>query len=467
MTNPTPNIMRPQQSIYWHQGMLLQPQHFQCSERAMHFQFSALHLAHPPMWGVGALDLDAAGLDAGRVEVRRARLLLRDHTLVEYPGNAVLATRALPIDAVDPEHGLDVHLGIRRLDPDAPNATVCESPDACAAAPTRFAALEHPPDVPDILADDPPVPVHRLAHVLRLFFGSEARESGPYELIRIARLVRVGPHIQPCAQFAPPAFALTGAPSLARVLMDVRDATAACMRALGTPCAGGAESLLTRIVLARTLAALSTLTDSGHVHPFDAYAQLRGCVAELLVIAPCATPAGTHGESGIMALPPYAHEAPHACFALARRLAMQALAALAPGPEFVRAFVPTGQRDVLSAVLPTDAPGGSARERVYWVVANPRAGSRWLEDAPLGYLRIAAEHALRTLDQHALPGLAVAEVVAPPSNLPRRAGARCFRIDASGPLWDAARSTGALGAHWPGSGQQIDLELVVLRANSP
>ncbi len=456
--------MDPHQCIYWHQGMFLQPQHFQCSELATRFQASALYDANPPMWGVGALCLDAAGLGAGRIEVRHVRLLLHDHTLVEYPGNAVLAPRSLQFDAVDPQHGLDVYIGARRLDPNASNVTVCADSDAAALASTRFATLDQPLEVTDIHADDPPVPIHRLANVLRLFLGSEGRESGSYELIRIARLIRVGPHVATCSRFAPPAYALAGAPALAQLLAEVRDATAACSRRLGTSGPTENDGMLVRVVLARGFMTLAAMTEAArHVHPCAAYARLCEYAAELRTLAASTTIDVVEGASDDMVLPPYAHEAAQACFARAHHLAMRSLAALAPGPAFLRAFAPTEQRDVQSTALPPDTPAARGAARTYWLLAHPRAGSRWLDSAPAVWLRVAAAHDMRALDQHALPGLPIDEAVAPPPALPRRPGSRCFCIETSGPLWAAALATGTLAVHWPGSEQQVDLELAALR----
>lgn len=82
-------------NVYWHQGMLLQPQHFQLAELHQQFRIEPWLASAPPhFWGVGALSIAQAAIDRRVVEIRSAQLLFSERSYVEYPGNAVVAARA-------------------------------------------------------------------------------------------------------------------------------------------------------------------------------------------------------------------------------------------------------------------------------------------------------------------------------------------------------------------------------------
>lgn len=112
-------------NVYWHQGMLLQPQHFQLAELHQQFRFEPWLACGPPhFWGVGALSLAQAAIDRRVVEIRSARLLFADRSYVEYPGNAVVAARAFDPAWLDEGRALVAHVALRRLARGANNVTV-------------------------------------------------------------------------------------------------------------------------------------------------------------------------------------------------------------------------------------------------------------------------------------------------------------------------------------------------------
>ncbi len=103
-------------NVYWHQGMLLQPQHFQLAELHQQFRFEPWLACGPPhFWGVGALSLAQAAIDRRVVEIRSTRLLFADRSYVEYPGNAVVAARAFDPAWLDEGRALVAHVALRRL----------------------------------------------------------------------------------------------------------------------------------------------------------------------------------------------------------------------------------------------------------------------------------------------------------------------------------------------------------------
>ena len=89
--------------IYWHQGMFLQPQHFQLADMHTRFRLKPLlEVGLPYCWGISQLDISQQALADRTFEVRSVRLLLKDGTYLEYPGNAVMKPRGFDLALKDP-----------------------------------------------------------------------------------------------------------------------------------------------------------------------------------------------------------------------------------------------------------------------------------------------------------------------------------------------------------------------------
>ena len=87
--------MNEQQGVYWHQGMFLQPQHFQQSDRNKQHQLGVMRKAgQPHLWGVGELVLNKTAINNRLIEVESARLIFPDATCVEAPANALISPRS-------------------------------------------------------------------------------------------------------------------------------------------------------------------------------------------------------------------------------------------------------------------------------------------------------------------------------------------------------------------------------------
>ena len=132
--------MNIKQSIFWHQGLFLQPQHFQQLELDQQFSRAPLVLMLNPFpWGVERLEVAQAALSNRTAEVRELKLLLPDQTYLEYPGNMVIASRSFDKIWTDPDLPLNVYLALKRFSPAEANVTVVDSVSQATQVKTRFA----------------------------------------------------------------------------------------------------------------------------------------------------------------------------------------------------------------------------------------------------------------------------------------------------------------------------------------
>src|SRR5690606_32669846 len=117
--------MNPLQPIFWHQGLFLQPHHFQHNDRLVLYRQSRLMaLTMPYAWGVVGMELDDAALVDQTVMFSRLTVLMRDGLLIEYPGNATVGRRRF--DLAQLGAGRTLYVGVRRIVPDQANVRVVE-----------------------------------------------------------------------------------------------------------------------------------------------------------------------------------------------------------------------------------------------------------------------------------------------------------------------------------------------------
>ena len=80
--------------LFWHQGLFLQPHHFQ--RENLYFQ-SLLTPFHrymvPYFWGVGELTLPKVVAGNAFDKIHKGYLIFPDQTYVTYPGNALIQAR--------------------------------------------------------------------------------------------------------------------------------------------------------------------------------------------------------------------------------------------------------------------------------------------------------------------------------------------------------------------------------------
>ncbi|MDT0355016.1 type VI secretion system baseplate subunit TssK [Herbaspirillum huttiense F1] len=461
--------MEDNKAIYWHQGMFMQPQHFQMAD--LHGQFRnkpLLESGLPHFWGVGELILSASAASNRIIEIERAQLLFPDRSYVEYPGNAAIAPRSFDSAWIEGDKPFNVYLGIKKLNDQEKNATQADSLAEAAAAPTRFASLSNTPEVPDLYSDGPPSQVRTLLHVVKVFFESELENLQGYDLIPIARLVRDGDTIKLADNFIPPCYTLGGSEVLMRTIRDIRDELSGRTRQLQeykSPRemqkaefdASYMVFLLALRSLNRASPYLFHLTETRQVHPWMAYGALRQLIGELSSFSERFNMLG-EASDGTPGLPPYDHTELNKCFSRAHALISNLLNEITVGPEFLAILE---YRDGYHAAeLPHTF---FDRRNRFYLVLRTEQDPKWVADALLNDARLASPEDIPGLVSHALPGLELIHMQVAPQGLPRRAYSYYFRIEQISQLWDSVERHGAIALQWLDAPDDLKAEIVVLR----
>ncbi|HEB50662.1 MAG TPA: type VI secretion system baseplate subunit TssK [Desulfobulbus sp.] len=457
-----------ERSLFWHQGLFLQPQHFQLQDRYFQSLLTPVRsFLQPHFWGVCSLQLREAALGNLTVDLVRGEFLFPDGTFVSLPDNGLLEARSFSEDWVEGGKPLAVLIGLRKWNPGGENVTVLSSLENINDVATRFVTTTEPEDAPDMHQGGPPARVKRLHHVLKLFWASEEDQLGDYELIPLLHLERSGEEIIPAPRFFPPCVTVDGSDHLRQSIVEIRDLLAsrahqleAYKRDRGIHAAEfGARDMVFLLALRslnRYVPLLFHLTDARPVHPWTVYGLLRQIIGELSSFSETVNFMG-EGEDGGSLLPPYNHRRLWNCFAAARSILVRLLDEITAGPDYMLQLLFDGT--YFAAELP---PAMFEGRNSFYLVVETAEDDPGLVDSFTGLAKLGSRETLPLLIARALPGIGLTHLEQPPQELPRRAGSLYFRIDHHNEQWQQVQRYHNLAVFWDAAPQDLKVELMVV-----
>ncbi|OCR25107.1 hypothetical protein AFK24_09985 [Pseudomonas syringae] len=455
------------QLLYWHQGLFLQPQHFQQNDARIEYRLTrTTELNHPYPWGLISSKINEPALVAKQCLLDQLSVRFPEGTLAEYPGNAVLESRTL--DPGEFSGGRTLYVGLRRLLPGDANAQVFETLAEGARAEARFIVAADPEVIGDRLGNSPEARVRAMSYVLRLFWEDELEHLSAYELMPIARLDLDGDRVRPIQRYVPPSVNLGASPMLMQTLREVRDELVGRARQLsvykqpGESRRGDVDGaqinhLMALAVLNRYGPRLTHLLETPQVSPWELFGTLRQLVGELSLFSDVCDMLGETPD-GRQLVPPYKHEdAGVASIALVALIGQQ-LNEISIGSELlVRLPLSEGLHQ---AELPDAFFGPRHR---YFLVARSAVDPVWLaESLPLDG-KLGAVSAMEGLVNRALPGVELIYLQVPPQGLPRVAGALYFRLETLSDGWETLQSERQAAFFLPQPPADLIIDLVVVR----
>lgn len=454
--------------VFWHQGLFLQPQHFQRTDlRCENLAADLAAAARPWMWGVTELEWDTGALAACTVQPRRLRIILPGMGVeLSCPGNAICAGRVSP-EGIAAGESMDVWLGLAVFREGEANVTLARDTAGMAAASTRLAVLEGQPETADVYEDAPPAMVRHLKYVLQIVFGSEVEQARGMTLMRVARLRRTSTGLTVDATYAAPCLRLGDAPALMACLREVRDRVLVKTREIdgykNLARRGNMGEMTTIFLILRSLARfaprLQIMVDMPVAPPWEGYVLLRELLSELSVFSTHLNPLGEDAQ-GVCHIEPYCHDDPAPAYQSLLRAIIILLDALATGPRYLLHFeAADGGWTVTLPPHIFDTPESRAE---YWVTLHSDRVN--LKDHP-EFVRMAklsplAESA--TLVARALPGLPCSMDSQPPMGLPRRTGTVYLRMHTDSPMWNRVRQQGGMALSWEDGPEDLEACFVVL-----
>src|SRR6266851_172691 len=324
--------------LFWGQGMLLQPQHFQQQDNYHDGRLRHLFkLFSPFAWGVHSLRLNETGLQNFVFEIEQCELVTFDGTLLRFgaelhPSTARISPRSFEHDLDPGGAPLAVYVGVRRMQPGEGNLRGTNGASGAirdAGSHRRFTLEEA--EVGDLFIGNEQIcQLQYLVHDAHILFDVTAERSQDYELVKIAEVLRSpdGKGGVLSKQYVPPCITIKSSPPLEAMLKETRDLLTAKGREIGenTRRAGRDVELGTRSLgqvlmlqtLNRYIPPFHHHLETGVTHPETMYVLLRQLVGELSSFSSTTSVLGGRGTED--ALPPYQHANLWPCFALATQL---------------------------------------------------------------------------------------------------------------------------------------------------
>ncbi len=454
--------------LFWHQGLFLQPQHFQLNDMYTQSLLRPFNkYMRPHFWGVGDQEIQETALGTRNFNLLQGEYLFPDNTYLVFPGNAVIEARSFDESWVEGGKPFTVYAGIRKFMDSGENVTVLSKLEGISEVPTRFVTTTDPEEIENLHQTAPKAKVKRLFYALKIFWENELEHLGDYVTVPVAQLIRAGEEVALSKTFIPPTLWISGGKPLIRIVKEIRDQLSSRghqleeykkERGIHSAEFGSRDMvyLLALRTLNRYVPMLFHLTESAQVHPWDVYGVLRQIVGELSAFSERINMLGEQ-EDGTRLLPNYDHRNLFHCYSSAQSLITQLLDDITAGPEYVIQLVYDGT--YYAAETPPSIFEG--KNRFYLVMEtdeDPKAILTSLEHAA----KISSRETLPILIARALPGIKLEHMPVPPQELPRRARSIYFQINHHGDYWSQVEKSHNLAMYWDAAPDDLRVELMVV-----
>jgi type VI secretion system protein ImpJ len=454
--------------VFWHQGLFLQPQHFQLADRSQQALLAPFYdYLTPFFWGVGETGIQKSALGTRIFQLTKGSFLFPDGTHAVFPGNTVIESRSFEEAWIEGGKPFTVYLGLKKWNDRGENVTVVESLGDVSKVSTRFASSADPEEWKDLHGNGPPAQVKRLLFAPKIFWESELDQLGDYMLMPIARLERMGEEIILTQRFVPPAVTMSGSESLMKMVREIRDLIASRARQLeeykrqrGIQTAEfGSRDMVYLLALRslnRYVPLLCHYTEARQVHPWTVYGLLRQLIGECSAFSEKINVMGETIE-GDGLLPSYDHRNLWECFSAAQLLIIQLLDEITAGPEYVIPLVYDGT--YFSAEM---KPVYFENRNRFYLVVRTGEEPKTVIDAVDTVVKLSSREHLPLLIASALSGVKLEHLPLPPQELPRRARSVYFAVDASTDQWARVEKGRNIAFYWDEAPEDLVVELMLV-----
>ncbi|MBN1932237.1 MAG: type VI secretion system baseplate subunit TssK [Desulfobacterales bacterium] len=454
--------------LFWHQGLFLQPQHFQLDDLYLKSLLTPFHrFLRPHFWGVGDLEIQEAALGNFSFNLLRGEFLFSDMTHIVFPGNSLIEARSFDGAWEKGDKPFNVFLGLKKWNNTGENVTVLSKIDKFSEVTTRFVTTADPEEIPDMHHNGPTAEVKKLSYLLKLFWESEKDHLGDYVLIPIAQLERMGEEIQLSQHFIPPCLTLSASKPLIKIIGEIRDEIASRSRQLESykrergihTAEFGARDMVYLLALRslnRYVPLLFHLTESRQVDPWMVYGTLRQLIGELSSFSQQTNVMGEM-ESAARSLVQYDHLSLWKCFSNAQALITQLLDEITAGPEYVIELVFDGT--YYAAELPPKIFEGRNR---FYLVFETESDPHFVLQSLQTIAKLSARETLPILIARALSGIKLEHLQAPPQELPRRAGSIYVQIDYHSDQWTQVQKYNNIALYWDAAPDDLKVEMMIV-----
>lgn len=462
--------MNIKKQLFWHQGLLLQPQHFQYMDMVQQNTFSPMmEISNPYFNGVVSLKHNQSSLLKEVFELESLELLLSDGTLVNYPEDAIVKPRSFTGVWTENLEPFTIYVGVKKLNKKGGNVTVVAGFDEADDIKTRYMTLSEPEEFPDLHQDGPFAQMKTLTNVIKIFFEDEINNLGDYDIIPIAQLIKSGDEIVFSKDFIPPSLHISSSPVLMEKVFKVRDELTGRARQLEEYKVSvgdtGRSTDVRTIPYRFSLQLLSHYgpllyhyTENNKTHPFQLYGVLRQMVGGLSTLSDRVSFLGETGSEKTSVMP-YKHNNLGECFNSIIEVLELLLNEISIEAESVVTLEKI-EHGRYQAEIPTEL---FAPQNSFFIGVRTAAKFEEMIDSFTSFSKTGSVSEVDIYVERSLPGLDLKFLRAHPEGIPKRQNAYYFRIDRNDPAMGSIQDWKNIVLLWDQAPDDLKVEFIVLR----
>lgn len=439
--------------VVWSEGMYLGPHHFQLQSRyfedSIWFASSSLWFE---AWGLAGCRLDPEALQNGTVSVLHARGIFPDGLTFQMPeADPLPAPRSVTELFPETADSVTVFLSVPQRQVNGLNCIPAESGDG---AGVRF--LAEPRNMHDETTgmDEKMVRIGRKN--VQLLFDNEVSDN--VSQVAVARITRDrSGHFVYDETFIPPCIRITASERLMFLLqrlIDILDDKSAAL----SPKSGRASGEYSTREIANfwflhtvnsALPSLRHFFTSRHGHPEELYTEMARLAGAL-----CTFAIDSHPRT----IPPYNHGKLDSTFTDLDEHIRRHLETVMPSNCVSIPLAKSSDYFYNGEITDTRCLGPSR-----WILAiRSRIGEVELISRTPQLVKVCSSMFVPELVRRALPGMPMAHLPVPPSEISARLDTQYFAINRGGPCWEHMVKTRQAGVYVPGEIPEPELELLAI-----
>lgn len=456
--------------LFWHQGLFLQPQHFQYQSlhtQQTEYQLLGLNNAFP--WGISSMQLAPQALSRGQIEFSYLTLLFEDGALVSYPDNAQVAPRSFEANWLDRTKPLMAYIAIAKLSDSQSNVTQVPSYDNSQHISSRYVSLVEGESVKDLHQGDQAVSIKTMKYVAKVIFENELEQHSDYLTLPLACLEEIEDEIIYSKEFIAPSLSIKASYVLMDLIKEIRDEllgrskqlenyknTSTSRSAEFNPVSERYRNALR--VIARYAPLLNHYVENPTTAPYEVYGQIRALIGELSTFSARYSILGESSDGTTTAVK-YNHRELFNCFDSSKQLIVNLLDELTVSPELL-VKLEKQQDGSFLAKLPNEF---FVRHNSMYLMLESNMPSSDFMNSFTSFAKLGARTDVEQFVQRAIPGIEFEHLDEQPSGLEHRPKVTYFTIDRSSAKWKAVEEQGLFALHWDDAPEDLSIEMVLVR----
>ncbi len=457
--------------IFWHQGLFLQPQHFQLCDLYTKSLFTPLYkYISPNLWGVVSLDILESSLLNHIFEIKSGEFLFNDMTHCIIDDNACVKPRSFENSWEDGGKTFKVYMGIKKWSDQSENVSIVPNFNNLNDESSRFVSLAEPEDIPDMYQNGPEAQIKRMSYHIKIFWETELDQISDYLVFPIAELMKNKDEIILSKNFIHPCVSISSSKTLFGIIREIKDQILSRCHQLESVKRDknihnsefGSRDMIFILVLRslnRYVPLLTHYTETEYMHPWVVYGMLRQIVGELSSFSQEISANGELSDGSAL-LPEYDHKKLYTCFDSIQKLITTLLEEITAGPDYIIPLNYDGTyftAEMMPQVL-------DLHNRFYIVVSS-EGDKDFIIESFQNIAKLSSRESLPLLIAQSLPGVKFNHLSTPPQELPRKTGAIYFQIDHNSKLWINVIEKNNIAIYWDTAPEDIKLELIVIKRN--